>query len=61
MIESPMARMRFDETANTQEEFPPRSAETGRWLLSPNDPAFAAREPWRLDGMSYDSNGDPVQ
>lgn len=56
-----MARMRFDEDANTQEEFPPRRAETGRLLLSPNDPAFVQRESWRLDGGSYDSNGDPIQ
>lgn len=56
-----MARMRFDETANTQEEFPPRAAETGRWLLSPNDPAFVPREPWKLDGNSYDANGDPIE
>ena len=61
MIESPMARMRFDEDANTQEEYPPRSVETGRWLLSPNDPAFIQRESWLLDGNTYDSNGDPVQ
>ncbi len=56
-----MARMRFDEGANTQEEFPPRAGETGRWLLSPNDPAFIQRESWLLDGNTYDSNGDPVQ
>jgi hypothetical protein len=56
-----MARMRFDEDANTQEEYPPRSVETGRWLLSPNDPDFVPREPWRLDGMSYDANGDVIQ
>jgi hypothetical protein len=56
-----MTRMRWDAEANTGEESPPRSAETGRWLRSPNDPDFVPREPWRLDGMSYDSNGDPVQ
>jgi hypothetical protein len=61
MIESPLARMRFDEDANSQEEFPPRAAETGRWLLSPNDPAFVPREPWRLDGSTYDALGDPLE
>jgi hypothetical protein len=61
VIETAMSRMRWDEDANTGEEFPPRSAETGRWLLSPNDPAFVPREPWLLDGTSYDANGDLIQ
>ena len=61
MIEQSMSRMRFDEDANTQEEYPPRSVETGRWLLSPNNPDFVPRTSWRLDGNTYDSNGDPVQ
>jgi hypothetical protein len=56
-----MARMRFDEVSNTQEEFPPRSTETGRLIRSPNDPEFVVRTPWKLDGMSYDALGDPIE
>ncbi len=55
--ECPMQRVACTET--TMEESPPRSVETGSWIMSPNDPLFPAPISWYLDG-TYDALGDPI-
>ena len=55
--ECPMQRVACTET--TMEESPPRSVETGSWIMSPNSPTWPPQIWWPLDG-TYDALGDPI-